>query len=175
MSDTTTRPDPPEPDDALVSPPEEPSIPDGGLGSSMPEWLQRPPAWRGITVREPRQRDLPPPDTSVIDPRTILEIDDLPVWLQRIAARAADPEATMSDSSHDAEAPEETARDAAAERPPPVQEQSSAPIPEERPIIALHLPPTSYGQAHWWRTRAALIGLAVAVLLIGVWVVLIAV
>lgn len=62
------------------------SIPDGGLGSTMPAWLRQPPAWKR-SAPPPVTRTIPPPDTSVIDPRTILDIDDLPTWLQAIAAR----------------------------------------------------------------------------------------
>jgi hypothetical protein len=58
-------------------------IPDGGLGKAMPAWLQQPPAWKREPVEVPAPtRTLPPPDESVIDPRTMLDIDDLPRWLQ---------------------------------------------------------------------------------------------
>lgn len=61
-------------------------IPDGGLGAAMPEWLQQPPAWK--RAREVGAvPDLPPPDTSEIDPRAMLDIEDLPRWLQDIAGR----------------------------------------------------------------------------------------
>jgi hypothetical protein len=49
----------------------------------MPAWLQQPPAWKRDPVKIPAPaRTLPPPDESVIDPRTMLDIDDLPRWLQ---------------------------------------------------------------------------------------------
>lgn len=60
-------------------------IPDGGLGKAMPEWLRRPPAWRNLEPKAPPRRPLPPPDTSVIDPATLISVDDLPAWLQTIA------------------------------------------------------------------------------------------
>jgi hypothetical protein len=86
-------------------------IPDGGLQQSMPEWLRRPPAWRNLPRREepPRTelaetsnstevvltapvteapRELPEPDTSEIDPRSLVDISDLPQWLQDLAARS---------------------------------------------------------------------------------------
>ncbi len=75
-------------------------IPDGGLQQSMPEWLRRPPAWRNLPRREePASGDLPPealakpekslpePDTSEIDPRSLVDVSDLPQWLQDLAAR----------------------------------------------------------------------------------------
>lgn len=65
-----------------------PTIPDGGLASSMPDWLQRPPAWRTVDDDEPtdlthdRSDALPQAETSTIDPRTFLTEDDLPPWLR---------------------------------------------------------------------------------------------
>lgn len=93
----------PSHDDAL------PTLPDGGLSERMPDWLRRPPAWRSLpkadaasqvtvpeasgVVAEHPPRVLPGPDTSVIDPRTLVDVTDLPDWLQEIAGRqpAADP------------------------------------------------------------------------------------
>ncbi|MGN6033173.1 MAG: hypothetical protein ACTHQE_16085 [Thermomicrobiales bacterium] len=37
-----------------------PVIPDGGLSDAMPDWLRRPPAWRGMPVPEPS----PPPESA---------------------------------------------------------------------------------------------------------------
>jgi hypothetical protein len=54
----------------------------------MPEWLQQPPAWKRPASAEEEPRSLPPPDTSPIDPRTMLALEDLPEWLQAIAARS---------------------------------------------------------------------------------------
>lgn len=63
-------------------------IPDGGLQDAMPSWLKRPPAWRSMPTAEQRhERSLPEPDTSTIDPRTLVDVTDLPQWLQSIAAR----------------------------------------------------------------------------------------
>lgn len=64
-------------------------IPDGGLQESMPSWLKRPPAWRNKTLSPEQrfERTLPEPDTSEIDPTTLVSVDDLPQWLQSIAAR----------------------------------------------------------------------------------------
>jgi hypothetical protein len=82
-------------------------IPDGGLQQSMPEWLRRPPAWRSLPKREaepdeaveatvelketpepaPAPVELPEPDQSEIDPRTLVDLADLPQWLQDVAAR----------------------------------------------------------------------------------------
>ena len=63
-------------------------LPDGGLESGMPEWLRRPPAWRNVSREGSGEaHSLPEPDTSVIDPRTLVDVADLPHWLQEIAAR----------------------------------------------------------------------------------------
>lgn len=67
-------------------------IPDGGLKDNMPGWLKRPPAWRNMPSAEQRhERTLPEPDTSEIDPKTLVDINDLPQWLQTIAARGDVP------------------------------------------------------------------------------------
>lgn len=67
-------------------------IPDGGLKDAMPGWLKRPPAWRNMpTAQERHERALPEPDTSEIDPATLVDVNDLPQWLQTIAARGEIP------------------------------------------------------------------------------------
>lgn len=67
-------------------------IPDGGLKDAMPSWLKRPPAWRDLPTAEQRhERSLPEPDTSEIDPRSLVDVSDLPQWLQAIAARGDIP------------------------------------------------------------------------------------
>lgn len=82
-------------------------IPDGGLGTSMPEWLLQRPDWAaapavpeglltpvvevpptGSTSIGTSPRELPPPDTSPIQLSDVLQVDDLPDWLRAIAARA---------------------------------------------------------------------------------------
>lgn len=68
-------------------------LPDGGLKEAMPAWLKRPPAWRNMPTAEERfERTLPEPDTSEIDPSSLVDISDLPEWLQVVAARANEPE-----------------------------------------------------------------------------------
>ncbi|MGC4105440.1 MAG: hypothetical protein QM753_03670 [Thermomicrobiales bacterium] len=116
-------------DDPAATPDAGPIIPDGGLTDAMPDWLRRPPAWRGIPVPDlPMPPDatgesapdavaddalanaptpdapdatpvpdaegemrtpktLPPPDTSPIDPTSLVELDDLPAWLIGIGKR----------------------------------------------------------------------------------------
>ena len=90
-------------------------LPDGGLGDAMPEWLRRPPAWRNLPAKPApeKARELPEPDTSVIDPRTLIEVADLPPWLQAIAARGEErtggestpEEPSMASNRDDAETP----------------------------------------------------------------------
>lgn len=102
-------------------------IPDGGLAQAMPEWIRRKPAWETddtwadsrdhavpeaapssapdggsspVPQRVPGRSQLIQPDTSPIDPASLITINDLPDWLQRVAARAdrdvaADPAATV--------------------------------------------------------------------------------
>lgn len=82
-------------------------IPDGGLQQSMPEWLRRPPAWRNLPKREdpaatateeapPAGKPLPEPDTSEIDPRSLVDVSDLPQWLQDLAAREREAPAPVA-------------------------------------------------------------------------------
>lgn len=74
-------------------------IPDGGLKDNMPGWLKRPPAWRNMPSAEQRhERTLPDPDTSEIDPKTLVDVNDLPQWLQTIAARGDVPLPTPDQS-----------------------------------------------------------------------------
>jgi hypothetical protein len=82
-----------------------PPIPDGGLSAGMPDWLRRPPAWRSLKESAGPAKAVPRPDTSPIDPRTILTVDDLPVWLQRIAASRAPGPAVEVGASPDVKEP----------------------------------------------------------------------
>ena len=76
---------------------EMPPIPDGGLSTSMPEWLRRPPAWRTLPDREVVQSTptgsgrLPEADTSAIDPREFIHDEDLPEWLRSLRRPAPVP------------------------------------------------------------------------------------
>lgn len=84
-------------------------LPASGLTEAMPDWLRRPPAWHGrdLPARGATARPtLPPEDRSIIDPATLVSVDDLPAWLRRLA--------------HEAETPAQTGPDAAiAGRPEP--------------------------------------------------------
>lgn len=173
----------PERDTGSSSADTPPPIPDGGLAASMPEWLQRPPAWRGMTVREPERRDLPPPDTSVIDPRTMLQIDDLPEWLQRIAARATggEPEETAetdtavtvpSEGQSRAAPVKEPVKPSASDRLTGVPVSPSIPSQAQpRPIVLLPAPASR--PAAWWRSSLAVACLALVILLIVIWLILV--
>ncbi len=181
MDERAKLPDPPDAGDASAPDADRPSIPDGGLGVTMPDWLQRPPAWRGMAVREPERRDLPPPDTSVIDPRTMLDLGDLPVWLQRIAARSVESETAATDEVEpgngpsleappEVDPPDTASPDAAGTAPvqPPAQGQE-----RRAPKIALR-PASPDQQTAWWKSRVALAGLVVFLVFLIVWAVLVA-
>ncbi len=95
-------------------------IPDGGLSSAMPAWLQQPPAWKREPVQVPAAvRTLPPPDASTIDPATLLDIDDLPAWLRNLAREA--PRANMESA--------EAVAVAASSPTEPVSNSDSAVLP----------------------------------------------
>jgi len=66
-----------------------PAIPDGGLASVMPDWMRQTPSWKRVP-EQPAARSIPEPDTSVIDPRRLIDVHDLPDWLQAVAARETD-------------------------------------------------------------------------------------
>ncbi len=175
MGDAAKIPDTAEPDTVPEPMPGQLSIPDGGLSASMPDWLQRPPAWQATTTRGTQTRDLPPPDTSVIDPRTMLDIADLPEWLQRIAARASAPEVAATEDRAITAPPEAQVADPAPLVSPASHvEETLASAPARPPEVVL-APRTPANEPEWWRTKNGQIGLAVLALLIAVWVVLVAI
>lgn len=164
----------PEPDDAALPDTRQSPIPDGRLGETMPEWLQRPPAWRGMVVREPARRDVPPPDTSVIDPRTMLDIGDLPVWLQRIAARGSKPDPAALDTANE-ELPEPMSPALVAEDTPshPADADSGQADAPATPVIAFR-PAVRDQRADWWRSPVVLSVVAIAIIMIAAWVIIVA-
>lgn len=153
--------------------PADPTIPDGGLGEAMPEWLRRPPAWRGMpaldsppAADEPSEaaradansdtrppapeiesdvaiipddegasisadqtnrapRVVPSPDTSSIDPSTLIELSDLPAWLVGLGkrdvpmTRDAHADRTVDDVKTDVFVPEGGGTDASSVPLPP--------------------------------------------------------
>ena len=167
----TSRLEPPEDDEAatpVVPDPVRP-IPDGGLGSTMPAWLLQPPAWKrnqtSTTVRS-----IPAPDASVIDPRSLLEIDDLPPWLQAIAGRDAtvDIESSVGvESDREPSAPsEETPGDIVSHAQP----RTSTSIDSR---VAPPAVPES-AKRPWWMSDGVIGGLLVAVILTMIYVLLVA-
>jgi hypothetical protein len=74
-----------QPDEAAELPP----IPDGGLAKDFPDWLRERPRW--ATATTPHEAD-----TSAIDPRELVSLEDFPDWLQAIAT---DVEARQHDST----------------------------------------------------------------------------
>lgn len=122
--------EPQRPQSTSDEPEEMRPIPDGGLQQSMPEWLRRPPAWRALPKKEepasetaeltaesateetpaPAPEELPDPDTSEIDPRSLVDITDLPQWLQDLAARgdalSAPTVSTESNENEETDMPE---------------------------------------------------------------------
>jgi len=104
------------------------TLPDGGLSDAMPEWLRRPPAWRELAGKDAPEAasPLPEPDTSVIDPRTFIDVSDLPPWLQAIAARDGEPAPA---AARDADEPTPEATPMATNDPTPEE-----PTPEPRQV-----------------------------------------
>lgn len=158
-----------------------PPIPDGGLSTGMPDWLRRPPAWRSLKESAVPAKAVPSPDTSPIDPRSILTIDDLPVWLQRIAASLVPP---ASDERAPASGVDEVAR--AVSNPvvalPNVLDESTLGSPEmtESPAWQLSVgtatddlvprfieSPTPSRNRQWWHTGTLTALLFVALVIAG--------
>jgi hypothetical protein len=158
-----------------------PSIPDGGLGEAMPEWLRRPPAWRDLEPKAPPRRTLPPPDTSVIDPATLISVDDLPDWLQRLAKPREIPTLT---SATPPETPERRVIprviEASPRRTPPspthAERVESEPAPAARETPAGQVAPTirdlnlpervERPHAHSTLVLGTLLGVAVVVIVV---------
>jgi hypothetical protein len=163
-----------------------PVIPDGGLGSSMPEWLRRPPTWKQVADAPPTQQ-VPEPDTSLIDPATFLEIDDLPAWLQAVARRveahaAADRAAPAPEGAD--EPTEPSPEPARAIAPQPYAEPPLDATPAEIPTASLSRQvehssgpvPLSPGapEPAWWMSEKVIGALMLAVLLALIYVILVA-
>lgn len=127
-------------------PPRPVIIPDGGLGSALPEWMQVKPEWAEREDVRPvatvRHRPIPTPDTSPIVLADILTVDDMPDWLRSVAARpvAADEVTT---TTVDSEA-----------------------TPEPVTVAARTEPLASAVPAHpWWASDRMMAGLLIAVIL----------
>lgn len=90
--DQPTRPD--DGDRTQGQEDQQPRIPDGGLSSAMPEWLRQPPAWKRPAVQT-RERSLPDPDSSVIDPASLVDVENLPRWLRELAAASSQEPAAV--------------------------------------------------------------------------------
>lgn len=137
-------------------------LPDGGLTETMPEWLRRPPAWRDLERTNVGESPmLPDPDTSVIDPRTFVELADLPAWLQAIAARGEEPAQVGEDIVFNSqEDPAMQPEDQTSEREVPFEPVGGAKpdIPTEETKVYGGGPPAG--------PNMMMVGAAVAVILI---------
>jgi len=179
----------------------EPSIPDGGLAEAMPDWLRRPPAWRGMPVpdvpppdpvavpaptveveaampeaatKAQPPRELPPPDTAPIDPSSLIDLDDLPEWLVSLGRR------TRPSLPSDAE----QAREMADAEAPPTQtpaDEPDIPLPpslrsdEPSSTVATRAPaPAANGGALFGMSRP-LLGLALVLVVVVIVAILLAV
>lgn len=158
----------PSPGDRAASAGEPRAIPDGGLGEAMPEWLRRPPAWRQLEPRAPR-KPLPPPDTSVIDPATLVSVDDLPAWLRAIARAEAPPAPTPAPEA----SPERRVIPRVIEARPrqPAERDDRAAEPAEPPVmVPLNLDRTARGPlANATVVLGTLLAVALVVIVVLLW------
>jgi hypothetical protein len=151
-------------------------LPDGGLTGSMPEWLRRPPAWRDLPAKPDASasRELPEPDTSVIDPRTLIDVSDLPPWLHSIAARSSG----VQIESNPSEAPVEPELDqavVAGEAVEAAPETRKVPFVSQEPPASDHIPlAESVASPPWWQSSMAIAALAASLLIALVLIILLA-
>ncbi len=187
MTDSLSTPDDRRNDDADPIPDRRP-IPDGGLGSAMPDWMRQTPSWK--RQAEPAAvRMIPEAETSIIDPRQLIDIDDLPEWLQAVASRLAAPvDATaLVDAPVDPpgfEAPSIPAADALIPAPAPSvagRPRTGAgtwlPVPgTEAPAAkSEHVgltPSPLHAEPPWWMSDAVIAFLFVAIVLTLIYVIL---
>ncbi len=152
----------------------------------MPDWLQATPGWKRSPVAAPT-REIPAPDTSSIDPRKLVDVDDLPQWLQAVSTREPrKPVPTVVLSG-----PETPVTIAPASMPltgpipltPPDQVQESSDTwppmrdamrPAERPEPVRLTPSPAGAEQPWWISDAAVAVLFVAIILTMVYVILVA-
>ena len=129
--------------DAAADLPPLPPLPDGGLATSMPDWLRDAPAV--ASQSPPRMRRTSPAQTSAplgprADPRTFLSDDDFPRWLRDLAARQQARSIAPSDVDSSAgtlrparEGQEHFSWMSWPGAPPPQAELSAAPQPDTAP------------------------------------------
>jgi hypothetical protein len=149
------------------------SVPDGGLGTAMPAWLQQPPAWKRDPIDVPA-RKIPAPDTSEIDPRTMLDLDDLPRWLQEVARRGAQParlvQPKLPEVPSDADAPPAGDMDVdvadVVEAMPPVPDTPGVEEPTVTPL------PVTSEVKPWWLSDRAVGALFIAIIITILYVLL---
>jgi len=188
MTNRTARhPDEDDMGDGTVTP--QRAIPDGGLGAAMPEWLQQTPSWKRSPEPTP-VRSIPAPDTSVIDPRHLIDVDDLPQWLQAVSSREPgkrtstvaliDPETSLTIAPEIPEimpltVPQEETRLKRLALPsdswPPMRDVGR---PAERSEPVRLVPSPSAARPPWWMSDAALAILFVAIVLTMIYVILVA-
>lgn len=166
-------------------------IPDGGLGTAMPDWMRQSPSWKRDP--EPRPvRTIPAPDVSVIDPQDLIDIDDLPQWLQAVASRPGSRAAVArpAEGLHSiVEQPLPTAPatdDVAAGPAPTFAERSrtgpgswlpmlATGTPAQRPDHVRLTPSPLDAVPPWWMSDAVVAALFVAIVLTLIFVILTAI
>jgi hypothetical protein len=125
------------------------AIPDGGLTSSLPAWMQAKPDWSGREgftedIRVVTDRVLPQPETGPIDLAAILSTEDVPAWLQSIALRRDNAQEILEETTELHPVPSSTRDD----------------HPDRDQPVAL-----SNGAQPWWASDRVMAGLLIAVII----------
>lgn len=161
-------------------------IPDGGLGSAMPDWLRQTPSWhRPAETRA--VRSIPAPDTSEIDPRQLIDVDDLPQWLQSVSSRDIEPAPATTRAAIDLATPVPPEPHPSARTPddttalarvitssPSPATIESPPADDDRHELVRLAPSPSAVRQPWWLSDAAVAVLFVGIILTMIYVILVA-
>jgi hypothetical protein len=159
-----------------------PPIPDGGLADSMPDWLRRPPAWQMVSGGDSAKRNydhshvLSQGETSVIDPRTLLTEEDLPLWLRSLRHPIAPAHEDASGQERVAEtegvAVTQTAAQASRFVPRSMPPASHVPdrtiVRKEAPARGRHRPAPPRRAVRWQGLQLILLLLLAGALLVAV-------
>ncbi|HEY8448829.1 MAG TPA: zinc-ribbon domain-containing protein [Thermomicrobiales bacterium] len=130
-----------------------PAIPDGDLGSALPDWLQQPPAASVETAAEAAPSAPVARDADLADTSTFISESDLPEWIRQLAEadeskRAEEARALQADAAT-------TARDASGRRRLPGETPAAKPAANPWLARRERVAPPDDAASPWTSLRAA--------------------